>query len=291
MSIADKLTTIAENEQRVYNAGYESGYSDGGSGGSYDVGWSEGYSRGYADGEIEGWDSGYSSGWDEGYSEGEVSGIEQGKQAQEDAFWEAYQQNGTRTDYQGAFGGLGWTNEIFKPKYDIVTTNAAYMFRISGLSGDLVEILGNLGVTLDFSKTANFTETFSNCYNITRVGVIDISKATNATNMFTQCSALKTIDKLIVSASTAFITFPGTVNKLENLTIEGTIGKNGMNLSSATKLSKASITSIINALSTTTSGLSITLSSTAVTAAFGSTTASEWTTLVSSRSNWTISLV
>ena len=30
MSIADKLTRIAENEQRVYNAGYEKGKAEGG---------------------------------------------------------------------------------------------------------------------------------------------------------------------------------------------------------------------------------------------------------------------
>ena len=222
-----------------------------------------------------------------------------GKQAQEDAFWDAYQQNGTRTDYQGAFGGLGWTNEVFKPKYDIATTNAAYMFRLSGISGDLVEILNNLGVTLDFSKTANFAETFSNCYNLTRVGVIDISKATYATNMFTQCTNLKTIDKLIVSESTVLSAFPGAVRALENLTIEGTIGKSGMNLSYAVKLNKASIISVINALSATTSGLSITLSKTAVDDAFydedgegaiGSESL-EWATLIGTKSNWTISLM
>ena len=34
MSIAEKLTTIAENEQKVYNAGYEKGKSEGGTGGT-----------------------------------------------------------------------------------------------------------------------------------------------------------------------------------------------------------------------------------------------------------------
>ena len=29
MSIADKLTAIAENEQKVYGAGYNAGYSEG----------------------------------------------------------------------------------------------------------------------------------------------------------------------------------------------------------------------------------------------------------------------
>ncbi len=33
-SIAEKLTAIAENEQKVYNAGYNKGLSEGGGGGS-----------------------------------------------------------------------------------------------------------------------------------------------------------------------------------------------------------------------------------------------------------------
>lgn len=223
-------------------------------------------------------------------------GFTDGKQAEYDAFWDAYQQNGTRTDYQGAFGGTGWTNDTFKPKYNMAASRADYMFRLSAISGDLVEILDNLGITLDFSKTTNFVETFSNCYNITRVGVIDISKATYVGNMFTQCSNLKTIDKLIVSESTALGTFPGATVALENLTIEGTIGKSGMNLAYATKLNKESIESIINALSTTTSGLSVTLSKTAVNNAFadGDTLGMdsvEWGELIDTKSNWTISLV
>ena len=41
------------------------------------------------------------------------------------AFWDVYQQNGVRTSYDGAFGGEGWTTEIFKPKYNINPTSAA----------------------------------------------------------------------------------------------------------------------------------------------------------------------
>lgn len=284
MSIEEKLTTIAENQQRVYNAGYESGYSDGGSGGSYDLGWSEGYTQGYAEGEENGWGSGYSIGLDEGN--------EEGKQAQENAFWDTYQQNGTRTDYQGAFGGLGWTNEMFKPKYNMQPTSAYYMFRRSGISGDLVEILENLGVTLDFSECTSALELFSNTYNLTRVGVLDFSKISGSAigNCFAW-SGVKTIDKVIVTPNTRLDNFPGAAQQLESITFEGTIAKPGLDMTYCTKLSKASIISIINALSTTTSGLSITLSKTAVTNAFGSTTASEWTTLVGTKSNWTINLV
>ena len=67
MSIADKLLTIAENEQKVYNAGYWEGYY--------------------------------------GYH---------------NEFWDAFQVNGTRTDYHMAFSGGGWTDMIFQPKYDLI---------------------------------------------------------------------------------------------------------------------------------------------------------------------------
>lgn len=49
MSIAEKLQVIAENEQRVYQAGYDKGLAEG-DGGGYD----EGYEVGRADGYIEG---------------------------------------------------------------------------------------------------------------------------------------------------------------------------------------------------------------------------------------------
>lgn len=38
-----------------------------------------------------------------------------GKQAEYDRFWDAFQQNGTRTNYERAF--RRWTDEIYKPKY------------------------------------------------------------------------------------------------------------------------------------------------------------------------------
>jgi hypothetical protein len=67
----------------------------------------------------------------------------------------------------------------------------------------------------------------------------------------------------------------------------GTVSVSGLNLQWSTKLSKASITSIINCLSSTTSGLSITLSKTAVDNAF---TAEEWAALENTKHNWTIAL-
>ncbi len=49
MSIAEKLQIVAENVQRVYQAGYDKGAAEGGGGG---------YDEGYADGEAEGYNKG-----------------------------------------------------------------------------------------------------------------------------------------------------------------------------------------------------------------------------------------
>jgi hypothetical protein len=84
---------------------------------------------------------------------------------------------------------------------------------------------------------------------------------------------------------------------LENIRVRGRIVKS-TNFQWSTKLSKDSIISIINALSTTTSGLSITLSKVAVNKAFetsegandGSTSA-EWLNLIATRPNVSFNLV
>jgi hypothetical protein len=69
----------------------------------------------------------------------------------------------------------------------------------------------------------------------------------------------------------------------------------------STSLSKESITSIINALSDSTSGFSVTFSKQAVDNAFGyviddyewfdGTNSAEWKALVATKPNWTINLV
>ena len=80
--------------------------------------------------------------------------------------------------------------------------------------------------------------------------------------------------------------------------LEGTvIGTNGFNVQWATALPKSSITSIINALSDSTSGLSITLPFFAVNTAFddgslplNGSDSEEWKALIATKPNWTINL-
>lgn len=258
--IEEKLIQIAENEPMVYEAGKAEGIEQG-----IEQGSQEGYTKGY----------------------------EAGRKAEYDAFWDTYQDNGNRTEYAYAFGGAGWNAEIFKPKYDIkpVGTSSSYMMLGRSTITNLVEQLDQCGVVLDFSGVTGYESyTFYNS-KIEKIGKVDLSNATHMMNTFSSSNRLHTIEDLHVSDRVNFITpFLGCISLID-LLVTGTIGQNGFDVSPCTKLSKASIESIIGCLSTTTSGLSVTLSKTAVTSAFGSITSEEWLNLVATRSNWTISTI
>ena len=254
----------------------------------------EGYSSGFEDGAGEGYADGYADGYEDGsaggYTEEDIAAaIEQGKQAEYDRFWDAYQQNGNVADARALFSGEGWTVETLRPKYDMRPTNAQSMFWKCGFVGDLQQRFDELGVVLDTSKATRLTQLFSDAYYITRVGVIDATSApTMASTLFAYCWELVTIDKLKVAPGHVWTSTFAQNHKLENLIVEGVIDVGGMNLQWSTKLSKASITSVVNALSSTTSGLSVTLSKTAVNNAF---TTDEWNALAGTKTNWTINLV
>jgi hypothetical protein len=261
------------------NDGYADGYNDGYQWGKTE-GYNEGYGKGMQEGNIEGYDRGYAYGYEQGYSEGyskgfedgkaqgytegETKGIEQGKSD----IWQAIQDGGNRTDYRTMFNSPLWDNETFKPIYDMTPTIAQNMFYGCKIGGDLVSILEELGVKLDFSKCNNFSSTFQNCSDITRLGVIDFSGAAGVAswqigNTIYNCPNLVTIDKIIVNEELP--NFSSTINscpELVNLTFEGVIAKNGLNLSKSTKLSRDSLMSVLNCLkdfSTDTSGTSHTV--------------------------------
>ena len=169
-----------------------------------------------------------------------------------DKFWDSLQKNGSRTWYEYTFFGV-WTDEMFNPKSPLVSTNATQMFARN---------------------------------NLTKIDVPISISGTNSTNVF-YASPITRIKLLKVSANTSFSGWFNSCTSLVELNIEGTISYD-FNIQHSNKLNKTSIESIINALSTTTTGLSITLSGTAVANAFAG---AEWQALVSSKPNWTISLV
>lgn len=192
MSVADKLATIAANEQRVYDAG---------------------------------------------------------KEAQEQAFWDAYQNKGKRTDYQNAFAGNGWTNETFKPRYNIAPRYLYCTFRGTGLSGDLVTLLQGLGVTLDSSNATDLGFMFTYAAKITRVGAINTTSSGGLTYLFNGMTLLVTIDKLILrpAGDQTFNSTFGSCNALQDITIEGVIG-NDISFGNSPLLTHDSLINIISCL-------------------------------------------
>jgi hypothetical protein len=222
---------------------------------------------------------------------------EAGRKSQYDEFWDKYQKYGNPASFDYMFAGEGWTRDTLKPKYDIIVKGQAVgMFNANSMGGDLVELLSQLGVRLDFSQSTNISTCFS-WSAFTRVGEI-CANIEGLYTIFGNCRELVTIDKLKVKENITYNSWFNNCFALENLTIEGVIGQNGFNVQWSTKLSKASWISIINALSETTSGLSITGSLTSVNTAFetsagandGSTSA-EWLNLIANKNNWTVNLV
>ena len=281
MATSEKLIIVANNTEKVFNAGYNKALKENPPGTS-----EEELQQKYNEGYTIGWQDGASSGsnlwYENGYGDGKREGVEEGKQAEYDAFWDNYQRNGNRTIYTYAFAGGGWNNETFKPKYPMMPTDAMQMFDTCSLTDfDFVE----RGIDIDFSKATTMTYIFKNCRGIKRMGTIDCSSCKDLNRLFYGC-AMETVDNLIVHEN---LTYSNTFDyaSIINITISGTIGKNGFKLTCST-LSKASIESIINALSTTTEGLTITLSAEAVENAF---TDTEWTALENTKTNWNISLV
>ena len=235
MSIAQKLTTIAENEPKVYDTGYKAGIN-----------------------------------------------------AQHKAFWDVFQDEGKRTNYSRAFYGEGWTDKTFKPIYDIQPTNAYYMFCDSTISGDLIKILSEFGVSLDLSQATELVKCFA-ATDFTKIGEVNTTSAASLEALFLGSEKLETIDKLILKndGSQNLYRMFRRCYALKNLTVSGVIGT-ALGLGHA-PLSKASIESVIGAVSEA-KAVTLTLNKSAVISAFGSASNAEWLALINTRPKCTVSL-
>ena len=199
-----------------------------------------------------------------GYTEADLqTKYNEGAQAEYDRFWDSFQQNGSRTGYGYAFGG--WTAEAFKPKYSMSPTNCTYMFAKMVDTMSLTEALEQAGVVLDTSLSNNHTGMFFESTRITEIPHIDLSKSAYATNLFNYCLSLREVE--ITVAANTVPNYSGWFTRcdvLEDLKVNGVIDKSGLTLQQSPKLSADSIANVVNALSSTTSGLSVTFSKTAV---------------------------
>lgn len=174
-----------------------------------------------------------------------------GKTKERSDFWDAFQQNGARTNYNYAFGGEGWNDETFKPKYDIVpTANPGSMFYMAAIT-DLEAALEKAGVIMDLSRNSNFPNTFYNA-SFTVIPMVDFSGAANTASPFTLTfmnnSELVTVRKIKLPSNGEQKfdrTFDGC-SKLNSIEFEGVIGRS-ISFSSS-PLSLASLKNIITHL-------------------------------------------
>ena len=180
-----------------------------------------------------------------------ISDYDAGKLAEWSEFWDIYQDKGLRRNYSYAFSSQYWTDETFKPKYDIQPINFGYAFNESHIV-NLKSKLEEQNVKLDTSNCMNFISSFSSS-NITHYPTIDMSKATVTSYTFGSSAKVVKIEKLIVANSTPFNSMFNSARYLEEITIEGTIGRNGFNVQWSNKLTHDSLLSILNALEDKTS--------------------------------------
>lgn len=205
MTISEKLTQIAVNEQKIYDAGYRKGKSEGGDA---------------------------------------TEAFEQGRKAEYDAFWDAYQNKGEATDYSGAFGAM-WTDDTFKPKYDMCPKSASTMFNNTSIV-DLKGCLERQGVVLDTSNCTNATQMFGNA-KTKYVPMLDLRKCTSMASFSSSSCKIESIEKLIVSETTPLGTNLQFCKALTTIVIEGVIGVN-VSFRDCSKLTVDSLKSILSAL-------------------------------------------
>ena len=177
-----------------------------------------------------------------------------GQKKEYNRFWDLYQNSGEIAGYAYAFAGFRWNDCTYTPKYPIVVSNATCMFQ--------------------------------DCYITDTKVAIDISNG-SGNSIFYYASKMVNIRKLVVNENMTFNgTFTGCI-ALEEIRFEGAIGKS-LDIHWSTKLSAESYESILDCLSTTSSGQTLTLPTTAEDTYDATHGSGAWAERVKGLTNWEI---
>lgn len=163
-----------------------------------------------------------------------------------DVFWDTYQQNGLRTNYDRSFAGTGWTKALFEPKYKIIPTQGAlYMaFAFTSISriDETVLDLTNISVLeLSFYGSNGRGKSLEHCE-------IDIPNVRRLQNTFQGNTAIETVVIKQLSPECVIDNYTFyQCTSLKNLQLTGAVGKN-LNLSTCPNLTDESVASVLEAL-------------------------------------------
>ena len=142
-----------------------------------------------------------------------------------DKFWDRAQLYGNRTDYQWKFAGNTFSDETFRPKYDIKPSGSiANMFYQSNNIRDIEDCLNKAGVVMDLSGATNMDAAFYYASYLTKLPPLDVSNVTSMSNTFRYCSKLKSLTLLNINPSCVFSSTFTNCNNLTEFRCTGTIG-------------------------------------------------------------------
>lgn len=173
-------------------------------------------------------------------------GVEAGKKAEYDRFWDAYQNYGNRADYQNGFSGEGWTDETFKPKYDIVSNNNYMVFRRCGLK-DLGATIRNSGKRVILLNHTMLQYTFQHSQQLEVIEGIEFTvPLKHITDPFAYCPKLRKIQTLPIAEDATQLNFTN-IPALEDISFSGVLPVN-ISFAQSPKLTTESVQSIIDHL-------------------------------------------
>lgn len=227
----------------------------------------------------------YDEVYEAGYAQGQAEGGDDG------SVWDYLQNFGNRTEYRYAFCGSGFTH--LDPKYPIKPNTADNIMS----SAKVVTVNWE---KFDLSSVASLYNAFGFCDKLTSIDTdlaVANGTATLLNSVCRECKSLVRVQKITAYPQAVWKNSFDNDTELVDITFAGTIGANGLDMHWSKKMNKASLTGVVNVLSTTTTGLSVTLSLDAVRRAFETAegandgnTSDEWKALAATKSNWTISL-
>jgi hypothetical protein len=181
---------------------------------------------------------------------------EAGKKAEYDEFWDEALKSSRSWIYR--FAGYCWTDKTFKPTQDLIATSNSNNIFNNSLITDLTAILNKCGVILDVSQATSVSGLFSYS-KVTRVPFLDCRNCTTINTSFSNASEVIEIEGIAINENCNVSNAFNNCKKLEKLIMSGTIGQNGFDVHWSKNLTAESIDSIVRALTTAKSGLTITL--------------------------------
>ena len=164
--------------------------------------------------------------------------------------WEVVQQGGARTDYAYAF--TMWDIDYIRPKYKVIPTGVGtgnQTFAKSKIKKIEKEYFDFSQKPRGANQSQGWYYMFSACSNLEVIEDIGMQPDFGYVYTYPYSYKLHTIEVIRSDENTTWNNaFLDTIG-LMNITIEGKIGQKGFNVKSCKKLTKASLLSILKALS------------------------------------------